>query len=171
MLKEAVEAYGDATSLVAVSYTGISAEDAASLRKSLRAKNVRLRVVKNRIVQRAFAELGRGSFGDLLDTQVAVISSEDPVESSKAAAQLAREKNLELRGGWVDGRDLTKADVQYLASLPSKKQLFAQVAGLAAAPLRSLVGMLSAPYASLARALKAWNEKPERAAGQGSGGG
>ena len=53
--------------------------------------------------------------------------------------------------------------------LPGRKALLAQIAGLAAAPLGSLVGMIGAPGAALARALRAWNEKRGEAPGQEPG--
>ena len=169
MLKEAVERYRDAQSVVAVSYEKISAEDATALRRDLREKNIDLRVVRNRVVRRAFEELGRDGFGQLLSGPVAVIAAEDVAEASRAADELAKERRLEIRGGWADGRDLTPEEVAKLAKLPGRKALLAQIAGLAAAPLRSLVGMVGAPGAALARALRAWNEKRGEEPGQESG--
>ncbi|MHC5054141.1 MAG: 50S ribosomal protein L10 [Planctomycetota bacterium] len=169
MVKEAVERYRDVQSMVAVAYERISAEDATALRQGLRKRNVDLRVVRNSVVQRAFEELGRGDFGKLLTGPVAVIAAEDVVEASKAADELAKERHLELRGGWAEGRDLTQEEVAQLAKLPGRKALLAQIAGMAAAPLRSLVGMIGAPGAALARALRAWNDKRGEAPGQEPG--
>lgn len=159
MLKETVERFRDVHSMVAVAYEKISAEDATSLRKDLRKKKIDLFVVRNRVARRAFEELGREMFGKLLRGPVAVISAEDIVEASKVAEELVKERKLELHGGWADGRDLSKEEVSELAKLPGRKMLLVQIAGMAAAPLRSLVGMIGAPGAALARALRAWNEK------------
>jgi large subunit ribosomal protein L10 len=166
MLQETVERYRDVQSMVAVAYEKISAEDATALRQDLRKKAVDICIVRNRVARRAFTELGRDAFGKLLTGPVAVISAEDVVEASKAADELAKEWHLELHGGWADGRDLTQEEVKQLAKLPGRKMLLAQIAGLAAAPLRSLVGMIGAPGAALARALSAWNEKRGEANGQ-----
>ncbi len=169
MLKETVERYRDVQSMVAVAYEKISAEDATALRRGLRKKAIDLCIVRNRVARRAFEELGREKFAKLLTGPVAVISAEDIVEASKAADELAREWHLKLHGGWVDGRDLTMEEVAQLAKLPGRKMLLAQIAGIAAAPLRSLVGMIGAPGAALARALSAWNETRGEAPGQESG--
>jgi large subunit ribosomal protein L10 len=166
MLQETVEHYRDVQSMVAVAYEKISAEDATSLRKDLRNRNIDLRIVRNRVARRAFEKLGRDSFGKLLTGPVAVIAAEDVVEASKAAHELVKERHLELRGGWSEGRDLSQEEVANLAKLPGRKALLAQIAGLAAAPLRSLVGMIGAPGAALARALRAWNEKRGDASGE-----
>ncbi len=166
MLRETVERYRDVQSMVAVAYEKISAEDATALRQDLRKKAIDICIVRNRVAQRAFMELGRDAFAKLLTGPVAVISAEDVVEASKAAHELAKERHLVLHGGWADGRDLTQEEVAQLAKLPGRKMLLAQIAGLAAAPLRSLVGMIGAPGAALARALSAWNEKRGEANGQ-----
>lgn len=160
MVRETAERYADVgRALVAISYERVSAEDAAALRRSMREKSVDIRVVRNRVARRAFDEIGRAEFGRLLAGEMAVIAAEDLVEASKAAVELAQEKDLDVKGGWADGCLLTEADVRRLSALPPRKMLFAQIAGLAAAPLRRLVGMIDAPAASLARVLRAWNEK------------
>ncbi len=167
MVRETAERYADVRlALIAISYEGVSAEDAAALRRSMREKSVDIHVVRNRVARRAFGEIGRAEFGSLLAGEIAVIAAEDPVEASKAAVELARDKELDVKGGWADGRTLTRDDVHYLSALPPRKMLFAQIAGLAAAPLSRLVGMIGAPAASLARALRAWNEKRGSPEGQ-----
>ena len=132
----------------------------------MRKKEIGFYIVRNRVAKRAFEELGRGSFAKLLSGTVAVISAEDVVEASKVAEELVKERKLKLHGGWADGRDLSEEEVVKLAKLPGRKMLLAMIAGLAAAPLRSLVGMVSAPGAALARVLSAWNEKRGEADGQ-----
>jgi large subunit ribosomal protein L10 len=158
MVKEAADRFRDVENMVAVGYVGVAAEDAAALRQKLREDNVDLRVVRNRVSRLAFAEIGREEFGRLLEGETAVISADDPVRASKAAVEFVRERKLELRGGWAQGRELSPEEVRRLATIPSREVLLARVAGLAAAPLRALVGMIQAPHASLARAIRAWNE-------------
>ncbi len=169
MLKEAVERYRDTQGMVAVSYEKVSAENATAFRQDLRKRKINLHVVRNRVARRAFEELGRGGFGELLTGPAAVISADDVVEASKAADEIVKEWNLEIRGGWADGRDLTQEEVMRLAKLPGRTALLAQIAWLAAAPLRSLVGMIGAPGAALARVVKAWNDKRGEAPAQESG--
>jgi large subunit ribosomal protein L10 len=164
MLAEGAERFRDADSMVAVSYTGISAEDATSLRRELRGKKVRLRVLKNRIMRRAMRELGRGGFAERLEGPVAVVTADDPVAASKAAVGLARGHRLEVKGGWVaghgpGGRDLSPEEIRRLSTLPSREALLAGIARAAASPLRSLVQLLASTGGGLARALKAWNDK------------
>lgn len=158
-VKETLERYSSAGGIVAVEYPGVTAEEATALRRELREKSVGFRVVNKNLARVAFGQLGYGELGDLMEGRIALVSAEDPVEASKAAATLAKERKFNVRGGVGDGKILSASDVNTLASIPSKKALFAQIAGLAAAPLRGLVGMIGAPGASLARVIMSWNEK------------
>ena len=166
-VKETVERYSSVGAFIAVDYPGVSAEGAAAFRKDLREKNVDFRVLKNNLAKVAFKELGCERLGDMIGGRLAIVAAEDAVEASKAAAELAKELKFKVKGGWGEGKLLSTDDIKKLAAIPSRKALFAQIAGLATAPLRALVGMIGAPGASLARAMQAWNEK--RGAGESDG--
>ncbi len=159
MVKETVERYRSAGCMVAVAYTGLDAASATALREKLRQSEVDLRVVKNRIARIAMRELGREDFAGLLDGQTAVMACDDVLGASKAAVEFAKERKLEIKGGWADGRTLSKQDVKRLATIPPREVLMGQIAGLAVAPSAGLAGVIRATYASIARALRAWGEK------------
>lgn len=159
MVEETVERYRSAGCMVAVAYTGLSAADATALREKLRRSEVDLRVVKNRIARIAMRELGREDFGGFLDGQTALMTSDDVLGASKAAVEFVKERKLELKGGWVDGRTLSKQEVRHLATIPPRDVLMGQIAGLTVAPSAKLAAVIQASYASIARALMAWGEK------------
>lgn len=161
MVEELRERFGTVQNMIVVAYHGIPAEDATSIRRDLRGKQLRLRVVKNSMARRAVEELGKGEFGGLLDGPVAVISGEDPVAASKAALGITRGRKLEIKGGWVEGRAVSEQEVRALAALPSKEMVMARLAGAVIGPARKLMSMLQGPAGALARALKAWTEKKE----------
>jgi large subunit ribosomal protein L10 len=170
-VKETVKRYRSVGGVVAMDYPGVTAEDAVKLRKELRETNIEFRVVRKNLARVAFKELGFDGLGDLLEGRTALVSGSDPVEASKAAAALVKDRKFGLRGGWGDGKILSAEDVKQLSMVPSRTALLAQIAGLAVAPLRSLVGMIAAPSASLARVVKAWNEKREAGEPGGSAAG
>ena len=167
IVAETVEHYRAAGGVVAVDIPPVPGIETTEFREGFRAKNVSFRVVKNTLAKVAFGELGGNEFADMLEGRIALISAEDVVEASKAAEELVKELKFTVKGGWGDGKALTPAEVKTLSKIPSKKALFAQIAGLATAPLRGLVGMIGAPGASLARVMKAWNEKREEAGESG----
>jgi large subunit ribosomal protein L10 len=68
-------------------------------------------------------------------------------------------KKTELRGGVMEGRALSKAEIEAIGDLPSKEQLMGQIAGaLNALATKIAVGVKEVP-ASLARGIKAVSEK------------
>ncbi|MFM8007399.1 MAG: 50S ribosomal protein L10, partial [Dolichospermum sp.] len=68
-------------------------------------------------------------------------------------------KKTEIRGGVMEGRVLSEADVKALGDLPSKEQLMAQIAGaINGVATKLAVGINEVP-SSLARALQAIAEK------------
>ena len=73
-------------------------------------------------------------------------------------------KKTELRGGVMEGRALTEADVKAIADLPSKEQLIAQVAGaINGVAAKVAIGINQVP-SSLARAIQAVADKDKEAA-------
>ncbi len=64
---------------------------------------------------------------------------------AKALRDFARESpKLIVKGGVVDGKPLTKSDLNALADLPSRDVMLAQFAGLLASPLRTFAALLKA---------------------------
>lgn len=68
-------------------------------------------------------------------------------------------KKTELRGGVLEGKVLTQAEVEAIGELPSKEQLMGQIAGcLNSLATKIAVGVKEVP-ASIARGLQAYSEK------------
>jgi large subunit ribosomal protein L10 len=160
-VRETVARYKESGGMVVVDYPGVTAEEATAFRRELREQSVEFRVVRKNLAKVAFGELGYPELSNALEGRVAIVSAGDPVEASKAAAKLAKDMKFKVKGGWGDGKVLSVDEITMLSKIPSREALLAQIAGLAVAPLRGLVGMIAAPAASLARAIKAWNEKRE----------
>ena len=71
-------------------------------------------------------------------------------------------KKTELRGGVLEGKLLTEADVTAIGDLPSKEQLYAQIAGaLNAVTAKVAIGIKEVP-ASIARGLQAYADKDNK---------
>src|SRR5207244_1590809 len=69
---------------------------------------------------------------------------------AKALADSARDtKVLEIRGGVMQGREISASDVEELAKLPPLDVLRVQVLGAVIAPLSSLVALVNAPLQNL----------------------
>jgi large subunit ribosomal protein L10 len=126
-------------------YVGINVEQVTDLRKRLRDADVGYKVYKNNLAKRALEELELGDAASHMDGPTAWTFSEDPVAPAKILKEFSSEVNfVAMCGGVLDGKVVSKEQLEVLASLPSRDQLLAQVVGTIAAPLRNFVGTLNA---------------------------
>jgi large subunit ribosomal protein L10 len=132
------------------------------LRNRLRARGARLRVIHNRTSRHALDE-ARRPLGNLFkgSTGLTLVPGAEPDMGSvaKALLEIAKQKKIEIRGGFVEGQLLDKGGVELLAKSPDKKTLRAMMCGALMGPARGLAGALNAVTGGLARCLKARMEK------------
>ncbi|HET7353955.1 MAG TPA: 50S ribosomal protein L10, partial [Gaiellaceae bacterium] len=142
-----------ADTLLVADYRGLTMPQIDALRTRLIESGARFTVVKNTLTRRAAEAAGADALLALLDGPSAIAFLEtdgDMVAAAKALADSARETNvLEIRGGIMQGRAMTAAEVESLAKLPPEDVLRGQVLGAIVAPLTSLAGLLNAPLQNL----------------------
>jgi large subunit ribosomal protein L10 len=142
-----------ADTLLVADYRGLTMPQIDELRTRLLASGARFTVVKNTLTRRAAEAAGADALLALLDGPSAIAFLEtdgDMVAAAKALADSARETHvLEIRGGIMQGRALTAAEVESLATLPPEDVLRGQVLGAIVAPLTALAGVLNAPLQNL----------------------
>jgi large subunit ribosomal protein L10 len=142
-----------ADTLLVADYRGLTMPQIDELRTRLLASGARFTVVKNTLTRRAAEAAGTDALLTLLDGPSAIAFLEadgDMVAAAKALADAARETQvLEIRGGIMQGRTVTAAEVQSLATLPPEDVLRGQVLGAIVAPLTALAGLLNAPLQNL----------------------
>ena len=123
------------------------------LRGKLLEHGARLSVVKNTLTRRAAEAAGADALLALLEgpSAIAFIESDgDPAAVAKALSDSARETRiLAIRGGVMNGRQITDADVENLAKLPPLDVLRGQVLGVIIAPLTQLLALVNAPLQNL----------------------
>jgi large subunit ribosomal protein L10 len=139
--------------LLVADYRGLTMPQIDELRTRLLASGARFTVVKNTLTRRAAEAAGTDALLALLDgpSAIAFLDAEgDMVAAAKALADSARETRvLEIRGGIMQGRAVTAAEVESLATLPPADVLRGQVLGAIVAPLTTLAGLLNAPLQNL----------------------
>jgi large subunit ribosomal protein L10 len=142
-----------ADTLLVADYRGLTMPQIDELRTRLLASGARFTVVKNTLTRRAAEAAGAEALLALLDGPSAIAFLEadgDMVAAAKALADSARETHvLEIRGGVMQGRVVTAAEVESLATLPPAEVLRGQVLGAIVAPLTALTGLLNAPLQNL----------------------
>jgi large subunit ribosomal protein L10 len=126
-------------------FTGLSVKPMTELRRKLRDAGVECVVVKNTLAVRAFESASVSGFEDMLAGPTAVVlAGDEPIAAAKVLAQFQKEHEaLTFKAGLVDGRRIEAAEIQRLATLPSRDELMGQVAGAMQAPLQGFVGALS----------------------------
>jgi large subunit ribosomal protein L10 len=157
-----------APNLLVIGMLPMDAAANVDLRNKLRAKGARLRVVHNRTSAHALDE-ARRPLGELFDrtTALTLVPGEEPDMGSiaKTLVEIAKKKQIEIRGGFVEGSLLDKDGVELLARSPDKKTLRAMMCGALLGPARGIAAALAAVQAGLARCLNARTEKMPPEAG------
>src|SRR5258705_440849 len=142
-----------AETLFVADYRGLTMPQIDSLRGKLIENGARLSVVKNTLTRRAAEAAGADALLALLEgpSAIAFIEADgDMVAVAKALADSAREtKVLEIRGGVMQGREISASDVEELAKLPPLDVLRGQVLGAIVAPLSSIAALVNAPLQNL----------------------
>ena len=160
-----------AETLLVADYRGLTMPQIDELRTRLIESGARFTVVKNTLTRRAAEAAGAEALLTLLDGPSAIAFLEadgDMVAAAKALATSARETNvLAIRGGVMQGRAMTAAEVESLATLPSEDVLRGQVLGAIVAPLTSLAGLLNAPLQNLVGLIDARIEQLSEAGSAG----
>jgi large subunit ribosomal protein L10 len=143
----------EAETLIVADYRGLTNKQLEALRDRLLEHGARFRIVKNTLTRRAAEEAGAEALLVMLEgpTAIAFIESDgDPAAVARALAATARETNvLAMRGGLLEGKSLSAAEVERLATLPPVDVLRGQLVSAVVAPLTQLVALLSAPLREL----------------------
>lgn len=152
---------------VVINYQGLTVAEITDLRKRLLPTGAICKVTKNTLMR--IAVEGNATWEPmttLLSNPSAFLLIKDDVGGALKAYQDFQKatKKTELRGGVMEGRALTEADVKAIADLPSKEQLIAQVAGaINGIAAKLAIGINQVP-SSLARAIQAVADKDKEAA-------
>ena len=158
--------------LIVADYRGLSTKDLEALRAELARHGARFAVVKNTLTRRAAEAAGADALLALLEgpSALAFLEAEgDPVAVAKSLRETARSTRvLAIRGGVLDGRPMTAAEVEELANVPPVDVLRGQVLGAVTAPLIAIVGLFTAPLRDLAGLVDARIQQLEE---QGAGAG
>jgi large subunit ribosomal protein L10 len=160
---ELTEEFRSSTAAVLTEYRGLTVAQLKELRRSLGA-NTSYAVVKNTLTKIAAKDAGVGAFDGLLQGPSAIAFVKgDPVEAAKGLRDFAKaHPHLVIKGGVLDGKSLSPAELTKLADLESREVLLAKMAGALQASLTNAVSLFAAPLAQTARVLEALRQKAEQ---------
>ncbi len=153
VVTELTERLRGSETLLVADYRGLTMPEIDSLRTRLLESGARFTVVKNTLTRRAAEAAGAEALLALLEGPSAIAFLEadgDMVAAAKALADAARETRvLAIRGGVLEGRPMSAAEVESLATLPPLDILRSQVLAAIIAPLTALLGLVTAPLQNL----------------------
>jgi large subunit ribosomal protein L10 len=145
-----------------IDYKGLSVAEITDLRNRMRPQGGRCKITKNTLM--GIAIQGDDNWQPmeqfLKDTSAFVLAKEDISGVIKAYTSFRKDtKKTELRGGVMEGRVLSQKEIEAIGDLPSKEQLYGQIAGaINALATKIALGVKEIP-GSLARGIKAVSEQ------------
>ena len=145
-LQQLEVAFRGAETAVLVDYKGITVPQVTELRRQIRAVGGTYRVVKNTLAKRAVAGTPFESFtSQFTGTTAVVYTGADPVAIAKTLTTFAKTAPvLSIKAAVVQGRAVAPKEVDELASLPGRPELYAKLLFVLQAPMQQLVTVLSA---------------------------
>lgn len=149
------EQLGRANLVILTDYRGLKVSDLQTLRASLRAQDAEFRVAKNTLTRIAAERAGIAGLEPVLDGPLAlVLAYGDVAAPAKTISDFARTSRiLTVKGGVLEMRFISAADVEDVASLPSRDVLLGKLVGMLASPMARTVGVLGGPSRSVAYVL------------------
>ena len=155
MLASIKEDLTDVSAVWVVDYRGLTVKEIQNLRNSIREADGSMKVYKNTLMHIALEELEMASMDEILEGPSAfVFAGADPVASAKALKEFAKTNDkLEVKGGLMDGAFVNAEQVQAVADLPSREQLFGQLADLINGFARRIAVSINDMPSSIARAV------------------
>ena len=140
------------SSLIVATYSKLTVAQDYELRKTLRVSGAKYRVVKNTLAERA----AKGTkveevLKDLAGVTSIAYTDGDPVALAKALAKYAKDNpEFTFKAGVVEGRVVSIKEIEALATMPSKEELYSKLLFLLNAPAQRLVTTVAAVGRDLA---------------------
>jgi large subunit ribosomal protein L10 len=142
----------DVSSVIVATYSKLTVAKDFELRKALRSTGAKYRVVKNTLVERA----GQGTkiekaLKNLEGVTSIAYTSGDPVALAKALAKYAKDNpEFSFKSGLVEGRVISIKEIEALATMPSKGEIYSKLLFLLNAPAQRLATAMNAVGRNLA---------------------
>jgi large subunit ribosomal protein L10 len=130
----------EAKNLIVAQFKGINVAQDTELRQKIRGTNSKYRVVKNTLAKiAAKGTPAEGLAASLEGSSAIAYNNTDPVALAKVLTAYAKTNPVFVfKAGMVEGRVVNIADLQSIASLPSKEELIGKLLFLLNAPAQRI---------------------------------
>jgi large subunit ribosomal protein L10 len=134
------------STVIVTTYTKLTVAQDYELRKALRSSGAKYAVVKNTLVERAAKGTKvEGALKDLAGVTSIAYTEGDPVALAKALSKYAKDNpEFAFKAGVVEGRVISVKEIDALATMPSKEEIYSKLLFLLTAPAQRLVTVMNA---------------------------
>jgi large subunit ribosomal protein L10 len=165
LTRELVTRYGQATNAIWVEMVGVDGITTNAFRRDLRARHMRLEVVKTALLQRACRDGPLARLAAALSGPAALVTGgESAIDVAKVLADWLPklQTKLRVRGAVLDGEYLDEPRAKELAKMPSKHDLQARLVLIILTPGGRVAGSLLSPARRVAGCVQALVKKLEK---------
>ena len=150
-IEEMKDFFKKTTSVFVTHYQGLSVKQIDELRSEMRKHGILFKITKNRITKLALEGSKFNKLENLFSGPTAVTFSDDAITSAKILTKFAKNNsNLKIIGGIMEEEQLSKKDVEKIATLTTLSEARAKIAGILTAPVQKIVSILLAPGVKIA---------------------
>lgn len=145
-IQEIKEKLEKAQAVIFTDYRGLTVEEDTELRRKFREAGVEYKVLKNTLTSIAAKEIGITGIDEYLAGPTSyAFAYDDPTAPARIINDFAKaHKNLEFKGGVVQGQIFGVDKVKELAAIPPKDVLIAKLLGSFKAPLSNFAYLVNA---------------------------
>jgi len=162
ILEGLTEEFKTAGAAVFHSFIGMTVSQSEALRRSLREQGVRMIVAKKTLIQLAAKNAGLPEIPaeSLTDAVAVSFAHEDELAAAQSVFKFGKDNDkVQLLGGLMDGAMVSKAEINQLATLPSRDQLLGQLVSVLIGPVRGMAGVGHGIISGFVRALSEVEKK------------
>ena len=140
------------SNMIVATYSKLTVAQDFELRKAVRSSGAKYRVVKNTLAERA----AKGTkvepvLKGLTGVTSIAYTEGDPVALAKALAKYVKDTpELTLKSGVVEGKVISPKEIESLATMPSKEELYSKLLFLLNSPAQRLATVVNATGRDLA---------------------
>ncbi len=149
------------STVIVTTYSKLTVAQDYELRKLLRSSGAKYAVVKNTLAERAAKGTKvEGALKDLAGITSIAYTEGDPVALAKALSKYAKDNpEFTFKAGVVEGRVISVKEIDALATMPSKEEIYSKLLFLINAPAQRLVTVMNAVGRDLAVVINQGVEK------------